>query len=167
MYSLLSNDFLREMKPIRRCMSRRFQRQATPLNLSFNLPSLSRIILILSEGKLTWNVYQVVGYRLTRLDNPVFIALPKPIKTELSIHFTIDWKIVDSLRTVKCASLPERNSGGVPSSSLGDLILLLLLPSCLERSRLLLLNLFCWFPGMVTCELFRRCYFRIFQFAEW
>ena len=33
---------------------------------------------------------QVVGYRLNRLDEPVFMAVPKPMLTEFGIHHRLE-----------------------------------------------------------------------------
>ena len=35
-----------------------------------------------------------MGYCLNRLDEPVFIAVSKPLLTELGIHHTIHWRVV-------------------------------------------------------------------------
>ena len=50
---------------------------------------LSWFILILSKGKLTW--HSPLGeYRLNRLNEPGFMAGPKPMRTEFSIHHRLE-----------------------------------------------------------------------------
>ena len=42
------------------------------------------------EADLTLIYHYVVGYRLNRLDEPVFIALSKPLLTEFGIHYRLE-----------------------------------------------------------------------------
>ena len=46
-----------------------------------------------------------MGYRLNGPDEPVLIAVPKPMLTEFGIHFIIDWRVVYSISKVK--DMPE------------------------------------------------------------
>ena len=55
----------------------------------FNAPHL--LILVKGSQLETHNI----GYRLkNRLDEPVFIAGPKPMLTEFDIHQILDWRVV-------------------------------------------------------------------------
>ena len=51
---------------------------------------LSWFILIHSKGSRLETHIQVVGYRLNRLDEPIFIAVSKPLLTEFGIHLRLE-----------------------------------------------------------------------------
>ena len=44
-------------------------------------------------GQLETHKY-VVGYRLNRLDEPVVVAVPKPMQTEFGIHYRFELCVV-------------------------------------------------------------------------
>ena len=68
-----------------------------------------------------------MGYRLNRLDEPVFMAVPKSMLTEFGIHYRLDscvwcsngpkssnadfdWEFVKTLATIlDCKRVPEYN----------------------------------------------------------
>ena len=39
-----------------------------------------------------------MGYRLNRLDEPIFMAVPKPMLTEFGIHYRLESCVVDCKR---------------------------------------------------------------------
>ena len=53
-----------------------------------------------------------MGYRLNRLDEPVFMAVPKPLQTEFGIHYRLE----------SCALLRTGFNFSLPSYGLGTLL---------------------------------------------
>ena len=43
-----------------------------------------------------------MGYHLNRLDEPIFMALPKPMLTEFSIHYILESCVQHKRKALKC-----------------------------------------------------------------